>query len=260
VSTGFELFSDIFARRDNWLSRRDVRVKLVAALAVMLAVLLSGQPYLPAAVCAACFAATLSAGMPARMALARLAVPFVFAAIIVALKSVLDGSTVFFRLPLGVVTVPVLREGLSSGLLIGSRVLGAVSVMLLLSVVTPAHRIFAALRWAGMPAAWTDTAMLMYRYIFALLDHAATVYAAQRVRLGYSGVRSSLRCMGLLAGSVVDRSLGQATRTYEALVTRGYTGELPSAPMSDLDVKDVAICAVPVALAWAAFVLLEYGI
>lgn len=260
MSTGFELFSDIFARRSNWLSRRDVRGKLGAALAVMLAVLLSGQPYLPAAVCAICVAGTMSVGVPARIALARLAAPFVFAAVIVALKAVLDGSAVLLRLHLGITSLPVFREGLSRGILIGSRVLGAVSVMLLLSVVTPAHRIFAALRWAGVPSAWTDTAMLMYRYIFGLLDHAATVYAAQRVRLGYSGLRSSLRCMGLLAGSVVDRSLGQATRTYEALVTRGYTGELPSAPMSNVEVKDVAICAVPVTLAWAAFVLLEYGI
>ncbi|MEF8788459.1 MAG: CbiQ family ECF transporter T component, partial [Planctomycetota bacterium] len=103
-------------------------------------------------------------------------------------------------------------------------------------------------------------AMLMYRYIFALLDHAATVYAAQRVRLGYSGLRSSLQCMGLLAGSVVDRSLGQATKTYEALVTRGYTGELPSAPMPSFRTADAAVLAVPGVLAWGIFVLLEYGI
>lgn len=260
MSGGFELFSDILARRDNWLSRRDARAKLGAALAVLLAVLLSGRPHLPAVVCGLAFVATLWVGVPVRMAVVRLVLPLFSAAIIVTLKAILDGSTVLVQLDFQVFTLPVYREGLAEGILIGSRVLGAVSVMLLLSVVTPAHRIFAVLRWAGLPAAWTDTAMLMYRYVFALLDHAATVYAAQRVRLGYSGLRSSLHCMGLLAGSVVNRSLGQATRTYEALLTRGYTGKLPSATMSAFRPADTVVLAVPVVLAWGAFVLLEYGL
>jgi cobalt/nickel transport system permease protein len=237
-----------------------VRVKLAAALAASLAVLLSGQPYLPAAVCAVCFGLTLGAGVPVRMALLRLVFPLFFASVIVVLKAILDGSSTLFRLDLGILVLPVFREGVARGLLIASRVLGAVSVMLLLSVVTPAHRIFAALRWMGLPTAWTDTAMLMYRYIFALLDHAATVFAAQRVRLGYSGLRSSLRCMGMLAGSVLDRSLGQATRTYEALITRGYTGEMPQPPLPGLQLKDAAALAAPVALVWTPFVLLEYTI
>ena len=76
------------------------------------------------------------------------------------------------------------------GVLLGSRVLGAVSVMLLLSSVTPAYKIFGALRWFHVPEGWVEIALLVYRYTFLLSDQTADIAAAQRVRLGYSVVRN----------------------------------------------------------------------
>ena len=108
----------------------------------------------------------------------------------------------------------------------GSRVLGSVSVVLLLSSVTPAHRIFHSLRWLGVPRGWVEIATLMYRYIFTLLDQTADVLAAQRVRLGYSGLKRSLVSLGVLTGAVIVQSLEQATRTYEAMSLRGYQGQI----------------------------------
>ena len=71
-----------------------------------------------------------------------------------------------------------MREGALHGALLGTRVLGAVSVLLLLSSTARAHQIFNALRWFGVPKGWVEVGMLMYRYIFMLLDLAADVMNA----------------------------------------------------------------------------------
>jgi cobalt/nickel transport system permease protein len=130
------------------------------------------------------------------------------------------------------------EEGLMRGVLLGSRVLGAVSVMLLLSSVTPAYRIFGALRWFHVPEGWVEIALLVYRYTFVLLDQTADIASAQRVRLGYSSLGRSLSSAGVLAGTVVARSMDQAMRTYEAMTLRGYQGRLPIGPLPELKARD----------------------
>ena len=124
------------------------------------------------------------------------------------------------------------------GVLLGSRVLGAVSVMLLLSSVTPAYKIFGALRWFHVPEGWVEIALLVYRYTFVLLDQTADIASAQRVRLGYSSLGRSLSSAGVLAGTVVARSMDQAMRTYEAMTLRGYQGRLPMGPLAELKARD----------------------
>jgi cobalt/nickel transport system permease protein len=127
--------------------------------------------------------------------------------------------------------------------------------VLLLSFVTPAYKIFHSLRWFRIPEAWVEMALLVYRYTFALLDHAADIAAAQRTRLGYSTLPRSLASMGVLAGAVVTRSLDQALRTYEAMVLRGYRGGLSLPPLPDMSRKNWRLLVVilpPIAIFYFA--------
>ena len=63
----FELFSDIFACRDNVLTRVDPRVKLFAALALILAVVFSTKVFLPLAVAAVSLMAMLMLSIPIKL-------------------------------------------------------------------------------------------------------------------------------------------------------------------------------------------------
>ena len=123
------------------------------------------------------------------------------------------------------------HEGLAHGILLGSRVLGAVSVMILLGSVTPAHKIFHTLRWFKVPDTWVEIALLIYRYTFTLADQTTDVAEAQKLRLGYSGLRRSLSSIGVLAGTVITRSMDQAMRTYDAMTLRGYNGAMRFDPL-----------------------------
>ena len=134
-----DLFSDVFARRDNPLSRLDARTKLVFAIALLLFVIASTTPVLPLAVLILCLVATLAVGIPVRFVALRLTAPLGIAAVPIVLQSVLSGSTPLWSVDMLGWKITVSHEGLHTGIQMASRVLGAVSVMLLLSSVTPAH-------------------------------------------------------------------------------------------------------------------------
>jgi cobalt/nickel transport system permease protein len=254
----FELFSDIFACRDNVLSRMDPRPKMVIAFTLIAAVVLSKQAIFPLLVFVSCTAAMLRLGMPVKLVVLRLMGPMGIVLVLVVLQAFLTGATPIASFPLAGYLLVATEEGLMRGLLLGSRVLGAVSVMLLLSSVTPAYKIFGALRWFRVPEAWVEIALLVYRYIFVLLDQTADIAAAQRVRLGYSTVGRSLSSAGVLAGTVVTRSMDQAMRTYEAMTLRGYQGRLPMGPLPRMQAVGFwSMLTIPPAIV-AVYLILEW--
>jgi cobalt/nickel transport system permease protein len=253
----FELFSDIFACRDNVFTRIDPRVKLATAVTLIVAVVLSGKVFFPLTVLVFCLSAMLAVGMPVRLLLLRIAGPMSIVAVLVILQAFLSGSTPLFSWSLFQWKLIATEEGLSRGVVLGCRVLGAVSVMLLLGSVTPAYKMFNALRWFGVPEAWVEIALLVYRYTFSLLDHTSDVVSAQRTRLGYSTLKRSLSSVGVLAGTVITRSIDQAMRTYEAMTLRGYQGSMPFGPMPGLKATDATKLAIVLPLIFTVFLIME---
>jgi cobalt/nickel transport system permease protein len=242
----FSLFSDFFACRDNRLSRVDPRTKLVVAATAILSVILSANAILPVVVFVSLVIVTLTLRIPARLVALRLAAPLGIVAVLALLQSFTSGATPLWTIPLGAWTLTATREGVHAAALTASRVCGAVSVVLLLSLVTPAHRIFHALRWFRVPQGWVEIAMLMYRYTFTLLDLTADLTAAQQLRMGYAGAGRALSSMGAVCGTVIIRSVDQATRTHEAMVLRGYRQEIPFGPMPPLPARDCVVAGAAV--------------
>jgi cobalt/nickel transport system permease protein len=256
----FDLFSDIFARRDNVLTRMDARAKMIIAFCAILAVIFSTKMWLPTLVFVLCVSAMIIIRIPARLVLLRLTGPMGIVLVLVVLQTFLTPGTALAEFSLLGLHLHPTHEGLLRGALLGSRVAGAVSVVMLLGSVTPAYKIFHGLRWFRVPEGWVEIALLIYRYTFALLDQTADVAAAQRMRLGYSGIGRSLTSLGTLAGTVVTRSMDQAMRTYEAMSLRGYTGTLPFCPLPEMTTSDRRIIAVAVSIIIACYVSLEWWV
>jgi cobalt ECF transporter T component CbiQ len=146
-----------------------------------------------------------------------LLLPAVF--VVFALRLFTTSGEPFFALHLAGVVFNATREGLRAGSLAAARVLAATSVLVLLGMVAPAHALFRALLWFRVPRSLVEIGLLMYRFIFVLLDLAADMATAQTLRLGYRGAARSLRSVGALAGAVLVKSLDQAARTSEAMVS-----------------------------------------
>ena len=89
-----------------------------------------------------------------------------------------------------------------------------------------------------------ELALLVYRYIFVLLEEIITIKDAQKVRLGYCNWRQSLRSLGILGGSLILRAYDRAERVFEAMVARGYTGTMTITYTKHFGRRDfiVAVC------------------
>jgi len=111
--------------------------------------------------------------------------------------------------------------------LIMSRVIGGVSLILFLSLSTPANRLFLAASWFHLPKIFVELTLLVYRYIFVLIEEVVTIKDAQKVRLGYHGWHQSMRSLGVLGGSLILRAYDRAGRVFEAMSARGYSGTMP---------------------------------
>jgi len=255
----FDLFSDIFTYRDNALTRIDPRVKLLIAFAALVAVVTAGRSVLPLLFFGLCLGSVAALRIPARLVAVRLAAPLTIVALLVVLQTFVTGSTPIHTFALGGWRLTAKAEGLHQGTLLGARVLGAVSIVFLLSLVTPAHRIFQALRWFGISRNWLEIAILMYRYIFVLMDSVANIAAAQKLRLGYTTRGRALRSFTTLAGATIINSFEQAERTTNAMRLRGYRGTMPFGPLPAIGGRDRLILGLSLVFI-AAACLIEWWV
>jgi cobalt/nickel transport system permease protein len=255
----FDLFSDIFTYRDNALTRIDPRVKLLIAFVALIAVVTAERIVLPLMVFAFCLGAVAILRIPAKLVASRLAAPLSIVAVLVVIQIFTTGKTPLYAFSFAGWQLTAKAEGLRQGTLLGAHVLGAVAVVFLLSIVTPAHRIFQALRWFRISRNWLEIAILMYRYIFVLMDRVADLAAAQRLRLGYTARGRALKSFTTLAGATIIHSLEQARRTHDAMRLRGYRGTMPFGPLPAVSGRDLRILSFSLILIAAAR-LLEWGV
>jgi cobalt/nickel transport system permease protein len=217
-----EILLPVASHDRSLLAGCDIRVRGILALAAILAVVLSNCIWFGLAAAGCCLTALLAARTPFPMLLHRLLGPLVLAGLIFATQALLTGTTPAAEFDLGRYRVTATQEGIASGALIASRILGSLAMLMLLCQSTSMQELAAALRWARVPNTWIEIALLMHRYLHVFAAQAASVVSAQKIRLGYSRFRLAFRSAGILAGLVILRSLDQAERTHEAMVARGY--------------------------------------
>lgn len=230
----FALLNDILAARETGLTRLDARVVLITALALVVACLLSSWWLLPLGIAVGVLAAGWGLGLPLRLMALRMAAPLSVVAVLVAVRILFEG-----------------RAALAPGLALTARVIGASAVLVLLGSTLPVHRLSAAARWLQVPVLFIELLLLMYRFVFVLLDRAQAGLDAQRLRLGWRDRRRALASAGQLSGLVLLRAVDQAARTADAMRLRGGAGRLPMPPVTRLAVRDgllilgvlLAVCA-----------------
>jgi len=175
-------------------------------------------------VCAVGLAAV--ARVPARVWCHAMAGPAVFIAIGAVTIAVTFGGGDLVRWgPVGV------DEGSASrALLVVTRALAATSATVLLAATTPMVDLLAGLRRARVPEVAVDVAAVTYRMIFALLDAASAIRAAQAGRLGYASGRAARRSVGQLCAAVLVAAWDKARRLEDGLAGRGGVAAVPLVP------------------------------
>ena len=178
-----------------------------------------------------------------------IALPF----ILIALPTVFTkpGAPVF-DLYLGLFTLTATVEGMEffSSVLIKSW--ASVTAAVLLTSTTPALSLLSALRFLKIPEILVAVVLLMYRYLFVLVEEAQRMLRARAARSATIGPNSGgsliwrAKSAGGMAGSLFIRTLDRSERIYMAMLARGYDGEIRqrvTAPLGKLAAGQMALSA-----------------
>lgn len=110
----------------------------------------------------------------------------------------------------------------------------SVQLAILLVAVTEFPKIVHALRHLRVPAVLTIIISFLYRYLFVLADEVMRLLRAREARSaasaagrrGGGSVAWRARVAGNMAGQLFLRSYERSDRVYNAMLSRGYKGEL----------------------------------
>jgi cobalt/nickel transport system permease protein len=249
-----ECFSEHFSK-GHFLSGIDARVKLLVALALLLMVLSYKGIFFPMLVSCGAFMLCAKMRIPVKMLFVRMAQPLLIASVVLLLKFLFTGEDVMFSLNFMGMELSGHKDGLMEGIRITARILGGVSLVIALGFATPFIEFVAALSWLRVPRPFIEIMMYAYRYLFVLLEDAETIYSAQKNRLGYSGIRKGLNSFGILTGSLVLRGFEQSQKTADAMIQRGYTGDMPKLKNQPLKAAELAIAFIVVIIGGAAWMI-----
>ncbi|MDD6038346.1 MAG: cobalt ECF transporter T component CbiQ [bacterium] len=118
------------------------------------------------------------------------------------------------------------RQSVSLAVHVTGKALAAVSALYLVTLSTSVSEILGVLEKLHLPSLLIELMHLIYRYIFVLMDTTVRMRHAAESRLGYGGLRKSLRTFGQMLGNLFLVSLKKANRYYEAMEARCYDGGL----------------------------------
>lgn len=224
------LTMDVYARRSR-LCRENAAFKTGVSLLLLILCICCQSPIPPLCLFVFLSAVTVAAGgIKLRTYLSLLTLPGVFL--------LLSGLTLLWdytsKLPEeAVLSLPffggwlaVLPAAQSLAMLVLSRALGAVSCLYFLSLSTPLPELLAVLRRVHVPAIMVELAVLIYRYIFILLATFREMKDSAASRLGYRGLKRSLRTTGLVYGGLLANSFRRAGACFDSMESRCYTGQI----------------------------------
>ena len=232
---------------ESRVSRIEPRAKAVSCLILIVgATLLHGLPTLAALVVGAATAVLVSGITPARLGRMWLGVPMFSLAIALpaTLNVVTPGTPVVTLLgPLSVTT---------DGLIVAGRLVlrstACITLAFLLVATTDRASLLNGLRRLGMPRAFGMVLAMMQRYLTLLLRSAEEIHLAKLSRtIGGRPLRDEHRWVAAGIGSLFRRTHRLAQETHNAMVSRGYDGDIRVARAPGIGATDLLWPAISLA-------------
>lgn len=167
-------------------------------------------------------------GVPVSRYMRLLTVPLVFlffstAAIMFHIKQTpLD----LFAFPVGNWYITTSRASFVYALQLILTALSAVSCLYFLSLTTPIPDLLEVMRKLHCPKLIIELMLLIYRFIFILLNTASAISISQSCRLGNKDYRTSIKSFGMLGSVLMMRAMLRSNQLYIAMETRCYDGTI----------------------------------
>lgn len=131
-----------------------------------------------------------------------------------------------FAFPAGSYYITGSVRGLFQGAQLICTALASVSCLYFLSLNTPVTDILNVLKKLHVPALIRELMLLIYRYIFVLMQLASDITASQNSRLGNMRLSTARKSFAAMICSVFILSIRRSGELYDALEARCYDGTL----------------------------------
>ncbi len=131
-----------------------------------------------------------------------------------------------FAIPVGEWYITGSVSSLWFGLRLILTALAAVSCLYFLSLNTTMTDILGVLSRLHCPALLTELMLLIYRFIFLLMETASEITTAQHSRLGNKDFRTSVKSFGSMGAVLFIRAMKRSNALYDAMEARGYDGKI----------------------------------
>ncbi|MBD2531479.1 cobalt ECF transporter T component CbiQ [Nostoc flagelliforme FACHB-838] len=128
-------------------------------------------------------------------------------------------------LDIGSYYVYISIHGIEQGLMILTRAIASLSCLYFIMLTIPFTELLQVMLRVGFPALLTDLLLLMYRFIFILLNTSTELWTAQQARGGYCNFSIGIKSLALLIGQLLKRTLENYRQVSLSLASRGFNGE-----------------------------------
>lgn len=117
--------------------------------------------------------------------------------------------------------------------------------LLILTNTTRFPELLRGLRNLGCPKVLVLNLGFLYRYLFVLTEEVLRMRQARACRgVGRAPLPAELKIIGSMLGTLLLRSFERAERMYQAMLSRGYTGEFPVIAPRSFTWRDVGFLSV----------------
>lgn len=127
------------------------------------------------------------------------------------------------------INISVSQEGIDKALMLSGRVLISVLALIFLTLTTNLTDLFYGLRRIGIPGLMVSLLAFTIRYITVLADELQRMLTARKSRGFSTGTslldRHTLRTLTELIGVLFIRSYERGERVFNAMLSRGFSGE-----------------------------------
>lgn len=234
---------DQLARQDTAVHRLDPRAKVLATLVFSVAVVSFNRYEVGRLLPFALYPVALMAagGVPLRFLARKLLAVAPFAILVGALNPLIDREVLYH---LGGLAI---TGGWASFASIVLRFVLTAGAALVLVAVTGFNAACLGLLKLGAPRAFVMQLLFLYRYLFVLVEEAARMGRARALRsFGNRGM--GLSAFAPLVGQLLLRTLDRAQRIHQAMLCRGFSGEVRLLARLSFGRREVVFVAL-----WSAF-------
>lgn len=248
------LFTEDIARRPGLLQALDARVKVLAIIALLLAVSISHSLAVIAALYLFAFFLAWRSQVPLGLFVKRvwLFLPFFTGIVVLPVLFITPGPPLFTVLP----GLSVTRTGLQAALFLILRVGTSVSYAILLILTTPWATLLKALSVLRVPDAVIVVLGMTHRYIFLLLHTANEMFLARQSRIvGRMQPAAQRHWIAATMGVLLGKSFHLSNEVYLAMLSRGLRSTPRTLEPFRLRQRDWAWGSALLALALIAIVI-----